>query len=114
MVLMQLTKNEFKVLCAVALIIFFGSLLQLTFKRYPHLLNIVNLIEGDYIYTKIDVNSADAEALERLPYIGPYSARKIVEFRDMHGPFAELTELKQVNGIREANYERFVPYLEVK
>lgn len=111
--LMQLTKNEFKVLCAVALILFFGSLLQLTFKRYPQLLNMVNLIESNYIYSKIDVNLADAEALERLPYIGPYSAQQIVEFRNVHGRFSSLEELKQIRGIRETNYERFVPYLEV-
>lgn len=50
---------------------------------------------------KIDVNSADAAALESLPGIGPSRARAIIEHRQANGPFAEVEGLTEVRGIGE-------------
>lgn len=50
----------------------------------------------------IDVNSASAEALERLPGIGPSLARKIVESRHAEGPFADAHALERIAGIGPA------------
>ena len=48
---------------------------------------------------KIDVNSADADALETLPGIGPARARAIIEHRQANGPFADVDALTEVRGI---------------
>ena len=53
----------------------------------------------------IDVNTADATALEELPGIGPALAERIVSYRDEHGPFASVDELTDVPGIGDAKLE---------
>jgi competence protein ComEA len=48
---------------------------------------------------RVDVNVATAQELERLPRVGPALAKRIVEWRDRHGPFSNLEELRHVRGI---------------
>jgi len=50
----------------------------------------------------IDVNRADADALEELPRIGPVLAERIVAWRTAHGPFSSVDELGDVPGIGPA------------
>ncbi|HLT70614.1 MAG TPA: helix-hairpin-helix domain-containing protein [Acidimicrobiales bacterium] len=54
----------------------------------------------------IDVNAADAAALEELPGIGPATAQAIVEHRERHGPFRTVDDLIDVRGIGEAKLAR--------
>lgn len=54
----------------------------------------------------ININLADAEELETLPGIGPALAKRIVEYREQHGPFTSTAELKEVSGIGDAIYNR--------
>jgi competence protein ComEA len=54
----------------------------------------------------IDLNHADAAALERLPGIGPSRAAAIIEHREAHGPFEEPGDLRDVSGIGEATFQR--------
>lgn len=53
----------------------------------------------------IDVNTADATALEELPGIGPALAERIVSYREEHGPFASVDDLTDVPGIGDAKLE---------
>lgn len=48
---------------------------------------------------RINVNRADATALEALPGVGPVLAQRIVEFRDRNGPFASVDGLDAVKGV---------------
>lgn len=54
----------------------------------------------------IDVNSAPAWVLERLPGIGPALAEAIVQYRSTHGAFTSLEELDLVPGIGPATVGR--------
>lgn len=47
----------------------------------------------------IDINTADARALARLPGIGSELARRIIEEREANGSFVNLTDLQRVRGI---------------
>ena len=47
----------------------------------------------------INVNSATAPELERLPGIGPSLAQKIIDCREVHGPFLEPDDMLEVSGI---------------
>jgi competence protein ComEA len=49
----------------------------------------------------IDVNSAAAAELERLPGVGVKIAQEIVTYRDAHGRFASAADLAKVSGISE-------------
>ena len=49
----------------------------------------------------VDINQADAAALETLPGIGPATAQKIIDEREANGPFASVEDLMRVPGIGE-------------
>jgi competence protein ComEA len=59
----------------------------------------------------IPLNQAGAEALAIIPGISHSLARRIVEFRDSHGPFKTWHELRRVKGIGPKKVERFQSYL---
>lgn len=53
----------------------------------------------------ININTATAAELETLPRIGPVTAQKIVEYREQHGPFQSIEDIKRVSGIGDATFE---------
>ncbi len=57
----------------------------------------------------LNVNTASAEELERLPRIGPVMARRIIEYRETHGPFRRLEDLEAVPGIGPKTLEALAP-----
>ncbi|MGM7420966.1 helix-hairpin-helix domain-containing protein [Cellulosimicrobium sp. CpK407] len=50
----------------------------------------------------VDLNTADAAALDALPGIGPVLAERIVAWREENGPFTTVDELGEVSGIGPA------------
>ncbi|QDW64757.1 ComEA family DNA-binding protein [Oerskovia sp. KBS0722] len=50
----------------------------------------------------VDLNAADAAALDGLSGIGPVLAARIVEWREANGPFTTVEELGEVSGIGDA------------
>lgn len=50
---------------------------------------------------RIDLNSADASALDTLPRIGPAIAERIVRWREEHGAFTSVDDLLAIPGIGE-------------
>jgi competence protein ComEA len=57
----------------------------------------------------LDLNAASADALERLPRIGPALARRIVDDRAANGPFRSVDELERVRGIGPATLDALRP-----
>lgn len=49
----------------------------------------------------INLNTADAETLMRLPGIGEKRAAAIVAYREEHGPFASPDKLVEISGISQ-------------
>ncbi len=54
----------------------------------------------------LNINTADAEALQALPGIGPTLAEQIVADRQAHGPFQTKEELLRVPGIGPKRFQR--------
>ena len=54
---------------------------------------------GDPGSSAVNLNTADSAALETLPRIGPETAKKILDYRDEHGPFTSIDQLLEVPGI---------------
>lgn len=52
----------------------------------------------------VDLNTATATELDRLPGVGPVLAQRIVDYRTQHGGFRSVDELRQVSGIGDAKY----------
>ena len=48
---------------------------------------------------RVRINSASQEELETLPGVGPVTAQRIIEHRELVGEFADLADLDQVSGI---------------
>lgn len=47
----------------------------------------------------VDLNRCEAAELERLPGLGPVKARRVIEWRETHGPFETVEDLTKVRGI---------------
>ncbi len=61
---------------------------------------------------RIDPNVAPESELDRLPGVGPATARRIVEARNGRGTFARPEDLLAVPGIGPRSLERMAPYLD--
>ena len=61
----------------------------------------------------VDINTADAAALESLPGIGPALAGAIIEHRDRVGTFLRVDDLERVSGIGPAKLEQIRPLVSV-
>lgn len=48
---------------------------------------------------RVNINAADATALDALPGIGPTIATRIIDYREANGPFGSVDELARVSGI---------------
>lgn len=55
---------------------------------------------------KININTASAGELDKLPGVGPAIAEKIVQYREAHGSFGKAEDLKKVPGIGESKYNK--------
>ena len=55
----------------------------------------------------INVNTATAAELEKLPRIGPTMAQRILDYREANGPFATVEDIQNVPGVGPATFEGF-------
>jgi competence protein ComEA len=62
----------------------------------------------------IDINSADENALQGLPGIGPALAARIIAFREMNGPFDSVDDLADVSGVTPRMIDDITPYAIVR
>lgn len=63
--------------------------------------------------TQVDINKASVEQLVTIPGVGEATARRIVAFREEHGPFRRVEDLMKVRGIGEKSLEKLRPYVKV-
>lgn len=60
---------------------------------------------------RLNVNTASAEDLERLPGIGEKRAADIIAYREANGPFEYPEQLTEVPGIGEATMQGLLDYI---
>ena len=108
---MWLTRDERIILAVLGVIALVGLGVLLWQQQRPPL-----VVEGEPIQTaqwnealaaarQVDINTASAAQLERLPEIGPGLAARIVAYRKQHGRFHNTEELMQVRGIGPKKYQ---------
>lgn len=61
--------------------------------------------------TQIDLNKATAEELRLHPYISSNVARAIVAYREQHGPYQQVAEIRNIKLISSELYTKLEPYL---
>ena len=54
----------------------------------------------------VNINTADAATLQTLPGIGETKATEIIAYRDEHGAFGSVEDIKNVSGIGEGTFSR--------
>lgn len=63
------------------------------------------------IGSKIDLNKALTNDLTLVPGIGYKTARRIMEYKTINGPFNSATDLEKVGGIGQGNAQKFSEFL---
>jgi len=54
----------------------------------------------------VNINTADQSQLDTLPGVGPSLAQRIIQYREINGPFKAIEDLKDVSGIGDKNFEK--------
>lgn len=62
--------------------------------------------KGDKNADMVNINSADAKELDKLPGVGPSTAQKIIEYRNNSGIFKTPEDIMKVKGIGKGKYEK--------
>lgn len=74
----------------------------------------VRVQDGDHVHVyrlgeipqRININTAEAWLLDALPGIGETLAARIVDYRSRNGPFQQPEDLKRVEGIGSAVFDK--------
>lgn len=59
----------------------------------------------------LDINTATLSEIESLPRVGPVLGRRILEWREDHGPFAQASDIDAVPGIGPALLAGILPLI---
>jgi competence protein ComEA len=73
-----------------------------------------SFLNGGGSVKKININTATKDELKTHPYIRWNLANAIVEYRNQHGNFKSLDELKNIAGIDETVFKKIANYLELQ
>jgi len=63
---------------------------------------------------KININAASRERLAELVGIGPVMADRIARYRQEHGPFEHLEDIKNVKGIGDKTFDKIKRWIVLK
>lgn len=61
----------------------------------------------------ININTATISQLEKLPGVGPNTAKAIVDFRNHSGSFQRVEDLLAIKGISKSKLDKLRPYVTV-
>lgn len=56
--------------------------------------------------TLVNINTANLEELKTLSGVGDATAKRIIAYREEHGVFKKISDLKRVSGIGEAKFNK--------
>ncbi len=62
----------------------------------------------------VNINTADQALLDTLPGIGPALAQRIIQYREINGPYKSTEDIKNVSGIGEKSFEKLKDKITVR
>ena len=77
-----------------------------TFQKIKQYLKLDNVL-----IKKININTATVDELKAHPYIKYSIANPIVAYRNEHGSFSKVEDIKKVMAVTEEIYNKIIPYL---
>ncbi|MCD4779925.1 MAG: helix-hairpin-helix domain-containing protein [Candidatus Omnitrophica bacterium] len=111
---MFFTDRERLALLFFSLVLWLGMFLDVIWTTFPQWHARLSQLESDAFYLKVDVNRADSEALQQVPYIGAFTAQKILDYRSQAGCIENVEQIKTIVGVRQKNYDIFSKFLFVR
>jgi competence protein ComEA len=63
---------------------------------------------------KLNLNTATADQLMRLPTVGPPEAARIISWRKKNGGFKRTADLRRVKGFGYKTFKKLEPFLDIK
>jgi competence protein ComEA len=72
----------------------------------------VSSFTKDICSGKINVNTASAADLDKLPGIGAVLSARIIDYRTKNGPFQNLDDLRKVEGLSKAVADKLKDLIE--
>jgi competence protein ComEA len=74
----------------------------------------IHVYRAGEVPQKVNINTAEVWLLESLPGIGETLAQRIVDYRIANGYFQSIDDLKQVDGIGAAGFEKIKDKIAVR
>lgn len=62
----------------------------------------------------ININTASADDLQRIPHVGEKIAARIIEHRKINGPFRRVEHLMLIQGISDKRFRKIRPLVTVE
>ncbi|MFA5100389.1 MAG: ComEA family DNA-binding protein [Candidatus Omnitrophota bacterium] len=101
--MISLTRQERRVVLFLMIVVLSGTAIDYVRKQCAPLRAAFCLEES---YGKININSADKEAMKEISGIGDTIAQRIIDYRRANGPFDDIEDLRNVKGLEGSRYER--------
>ena len=68
-------------------------------------------VENDFSPKKINLNSVTFEELKTHPYLKYNQSRALIAYREQHGPFRTIEDIKKIKLMDETTFTKLRPYL---
>jgi competence ComEA-like helix-hairpin-helix protein len=104
-----LTPQERKFICLIMIIFIMGAGVQLLLRRDIPPVRWAKTVR----HFKININTARQDQLQMLPGIGAKLAQRILDYRRENGPFKELEDLEDVDGLTAKRFEKIKGLIEL-
>ncbi len=121
---MDVIRKVYFILILVALISFMGGLASAEEKVAEEIAETTETVAeeaaeeaetvAEEANVKVNINTATAEELSTLEGIGEKKAESIIEYRDNHGHFTKVEDLKNVKGIGDKIFEKIKDQITVE
>lgn len=72
-----------------------------------------SFIDNEFAPVKLDINRATEKELSAHPYLNKM-AKAIASYRFQHGDFKAVEDIRNVVNLDEKNFQRILPYIEVR
>ena len=71
-------------------------------------------LENDFRPRQLNINTATADELRQHPFMRPNVAKALVSYREAHGPYGSVADIKKVKLVNEELYRKISLYLRVQ
>jgi competence ComEA-like helix-hairpin-helix protein len=104
---LKLTDEERNILIAIVIAAAAGLIINIFFS-YNNKIQVNDSASAPLL---ININTASAEELDRLPGVGKVTAEKIIKLRESDGLFVSADDLKKIKGMTMKKIEKMRKYI---